>query len=348
MDTQIPSVHVDCLQTKKEAQNIIYQSTIAMLRIRKKGKHPSKCLPTRFTVVKEFITIARRNGASKRSLQNSRRTDKQNVTRELSWDQKLHILSEQFPACPREERVRFLRARNGNIASASKKLELYLKFRNHHGLDSTSKSISDRKDWNESYANALASVAAKMHCRKSFRSESQSNNVLEIPQILFVYSNVNGDIEKTFDGSFVLHCVPARIDLSLATAETYALTMTFYLDKKFDRERRDYATLMLDVRRGEGWPNPSLYNLMPLIRMLSSLLHQNYPERICKCFIYNLPRAPMWIWDMVKPFLNRFIIEAIVPISGSDCPSAEPPNDILSKFINLDLLENMERNRKSF
>lgn len=313
--------------------------------------------PKRVQLVREFILLARRHGVAKKNRRDLGVVSKLFKPREESIateEEKLHVMFERFPESTYAERFRFLRAKHGNVTTASKKLQNYLNWREQHCLntgkykDNNVKATSDEQDWNESYKIAMEFFEVSEATNKNRFRSNPKPKAQKIPQISFVYYNECGELGETINGNILLHIIPGLIDLNLATAETYALTMAFYLDKKFDREKSSCATVFLDVRSGQGWPNAPAYSMMPFIRQTAGFLHKYYPRRFDSCVIYNLPRSAMWIWEMVKPFLDRSVLESIVPIAGSDRYSALPPNDDLNKFADSCLLEKMEKNRLSF
>lgn len=307
-------------------------------------------------MVREFILLARRHGAAKNNHRDRgvigrifRPREESKVTEE----EKLNSLLELFPTSKLEERERFLRAKHGNIATATKKLETYLNWREKYSLDlqnhhtNKCESIPDEQDWNESYQVALENAEMSAVANKNRFRSNLKPNAFKIPQISLVYSDASGKIGMASNGNILLHIIPGLINLNLATAEIYALTMALYLDRKFDREKHGSATVFLDFRAGKGWQNLPAYSMMPFIRIIAGFLHKYYPLRFDSCIIYNLPRSAMWIWEMVKPFLDRSVLESIIPIPGSSCHSALPPNDRLSELVDLDLLDKMERKRLS-
>jgi hypothetical protein len=156
-----------------------------------------------------------------------------------------------------------------------------------------------------------------------------------------------GEPLRTRNGRLVLHVLPAQVDKKLANAETYALAKAIYLDRKFGRDSNDLATILIDVRPGQGWSNPKAFTMVPYIRSVSRILHQYFPQRMDKCLVYPLPTAALVIWDMARPVLDRSIVDAITLVQGSDALAAPPPNAELGKYLEEDMLEKMEAKRRS-
>jgi hypothetical protein len=329
-------------------------------RRRKASSHsgPGGWFLRRFLLIIEFLALAKLNGAIKDSHTPDTDDDMSasNYNDELTQEQTLVTLDDRFPTSTAMERLRFLRACKGNIEGAVVKLEAYIDWRELHGLDSPeyqeSKlgSTSDDQDWQESCSMALAYAEkmglmgekAKKKGNRSPKSESK-----KLPQIVFVHTDENGEAKKSLRGNLILHVMPGRLDRKKAPAEIYSLALGLYLDRKQNRESLDLFSVMLDVRGGKGWANPPAYNMMPFIKSAATLLHQHYPERLDKLIVYPLPRPALWIWHMVKPFLDVSVVLSAHLIGGKDTSAAPPPNDKLAEFVDLSILEAMEKHRLS-
>jgi hypothetical protein len=282
------------------------------------------------------------------------------------YNDKLEASGTRFPDATEAERARFIMAREGDLVAAAAMLKEYVEWRELHGLNSPEyqeakvRSVSDAQDWSESSQMALRCAADKKRLEIKDQDEEASKRRDQVhhkkppiqqpdtlPQIVFIYKDECGEVRRTRCGKLLLHVLPARVNKKLASSETYALAIALYLDRKLDRSSYDLATLLLDVRGGRGWANPPAIRMMPFIKAVSSLLHQYYPNRLYRCFVYPLPRAALWIWEIAKPFLDRAIVEAVTLVAGSDSHSAPPPNKALNEHVELDLLEEMETNRLS-
>ncbi|KAI2508036.1 CRAL/TRIO domain containing protein [Fragilaria crotonensis] len=274
---------------------------------------------------------------------------------QLTEDQRVAALEEKFPNSPYSERLRFLRACKGSVTGATVKLQAYYDWRELHGLDLPEYAdtrlgqSSDEQDWLLSCKKAVEHIeklGKESLKKKSSPSDStKSLSSFALPQIVFAYTDEKGLPMTSKSGRRLLHVMPARINKKLASAETYALALSLYLDHKQDRNKLDLFFVMLDVRPGKGWANPPAYNMMPFIKAVGNLLHQHYPERLDKLFLYPLPRPALWIWEMVKPFLDPSVVESAHLIAGKDTVAAPPPNHALCSHVDEDLLEVMENTR---
>ena len=91
------------------------------------------------------------------------------------------------------------------------------------------------------------------------------------------------------NSSFILHFIPARIDLKLATFNTYKLVQGLYLDHKLDGNTFGYTTILMDVDGGEGWPNLPAHSIIPFMNSTTFLLQQYYTEQLDELFLYTIP-----------------------------------------------------------
>lgn len=307
----------------------------------------------RYQLVRAIIAFARHNGATKDCNSCSTQASNMSDDEQLTEDQRVIALEERFPNSPYSERLRFLRACKGSLSGAIVKLQAYYDWREIHGLDlpeyadARSGHDSDEQDWLLSCKKAVEHIekVGRESPKKKSSGSTKSLNSHALPQIVFAYTDENGLPMTSKSGRRLLHVMPSRINKKLASAETYALALSLYLDHKQDRNKLDLFFVMLDVRPGKGWANPPAYNMMPFIKAVGNLLHQHYPERLDKLFLYPLPRPALWIWEMVKPFLDPSVVESAHLVAGRDTVAAPPPNHALCNHVDEDLLELMESTR---
>ena len=271
----------------------------------------------------------------------------------------LAILASKFPASTEAECQRFLKARRGNLQTASEKLGEYMEWRLRCRLDYQDyvndhpTNQTDAQDWNYAAKLALELEKQPNHNRHSYKKQAPNKipKATTLPQIVTVYylDETNQTPCHTKDDTLILHVLPAQVNKKIATPETYALAMAIYLDRKFDRySSSDLASVFIDVRPGRGWENPPAYTMMPFITHVSKLLHQYFPERLHQCIIYPLPKAAIWIWDMAKRFLDKSVVDAVLLIGGSDALTAAAPIVKLSRFLDEEIIGRMEQRRYDF
>ena len=152
------------------------------------------------------------------------------------------------------------------------------------------------------------------------------------------------------DGSRIFHLVPARLDLTLASAQVYALAAALYLDRRLSRHTTEKISLICDVRGGDGWANPTPWSLLPFIRATSSLLGHHFPERLKRFVLFPMPSSAVWIWSAAKKFVDvdtasKVVVVGLVGASGNanDCI-----NDELDEFITKKDLGILEERRRTF
>jgi hypothetical protein len=152
------------------------------------------------------------------------------------------------------------------------------------------------------------------------------------------------------DGSRIFHLVPARLDLTLASAQVYALASALYLDNRLSRHTTEKISLICDVRGGNGWANPTPWSLLPFIRATSSLLGQHFPERLKRFVLFPMPSSAVWIWSTAKKFVDvdtasKVVVVGLVGASGN---ANDTVNDELDEFITKKDLGILEERRRSF
>ena len=151
---------------------------------------------------------------------------------------------------------------------------------------------------------------------------------------------------RDIDGHKILLHIPARIDLSAASNEFYAEAMALYLDSHLDRHDEDTLTLVVDVRPGKNWPNPSALNLLGFIRHVAHALHDLNPHRLHHCVLYPIPRAAFYMWKIISSFLDPTLRELMVLIPGADTASSPTPTRAMYKYMDKETLACIEKARE--
>lgn len=323
-----------------------------------KGRRLGGWFANRFYLLREFLHIAKLNGALRKDPSKEAAKDSSTmISAQQSQEEQLAALEEQFQTSTHEERLRFLRACKGNLTDTVKKLQGYIDWRELHGLDSAEYNegmvelTSDEQHWDDACKRAMkyyeSSESVSSTGKKKSSRQLMKFDVDTLPQIVFIHLDENGETRRTLDGTMILHVIPARIDKKLAAGEVYALAVCFYLDRKQRRDSMDLFCVTLDVRGGKGWANAAAYGMMPFIKAMAGLLHEIYPERLSKLVLYPLPRAAMWIWAMAKPFLDTSVVKRATLIGGDDARTSPPPNDALRLHFDEETVEALEKKRLS-
>lgn len=272
-----------------------------------------------------------------------------------------NILCASFPETTPAERLRFLVARDGNVEAASKKIQSYLRWRKDIGVDEKSflekihKASSDNvngADLDKAHWDLATELAL------SFSNENSNevpNSIETLPRLITLASNddLATSITKnetkitTLKGKRIFQVFGAQLDLDLASSETYAQALAVYLDIKLDRYSMEKMCVIIDVRAGKGWANPTASSIVPLAKHVSRVLSDHFPERLAVCFVYNLPYLASALWSMIKPFLYPVTVAKFQLFTGSPNADAPPPTSKLEKYFDKSVIHHLEEKRKS-
>jgi hypothetical protein len=211
----------------------------------------------------------------------------------------------------------------------------------------------DEEDWNASAKMAI-SIVTKSHVPES---------AAKLPQIICSYEE---QLEERFDsdvsskkseelsppspprckdGTRILHILPFRLDLSIATAHTYSLAAALYLDRRLSRLTTERITLFCDVRGGRGWANPTPWSTLPFIQSTASLLGSHYPERLERLVLFPMPTSAIWVWSAAKKCLDPNTSSKVVVVSPGE--GSAPPEHLL-EYVHEENLLVLEKRRQSF
>lgn len=204
----------------------------------------------------------------------------------------LQNLLDLQPESTLAERRRFLKARKGVIKAASAQLGTYFQWRSRNKIDEffPSTFTTDEEDW------ALAARGA-MEIANTNRKSPASDKIL--PRIVSVYGGNDG-LVFCRNGARIVHVLPSQLDATIAPGTTYALALAMYLDRKLDRNHTEKVTVVIDIRSGKGWPNPSSVSLVPFIKLVVGSLNSYFPERLSRCILFPLPMTATVIFNKAK------------------------------------------------
>jgi hypothetical protein len=297
----------------------------------------------------------------------------------------INRLRKCHPNATEAECIRFLRCTKSDEKAASERIEGWFAWRLENGLtltinegvvnhDLEKETITipyghnfmkaDEKLWDET-----AKMAIEIMSKSSVHTNGTENNV-QLPQIICSYEMhrtsdagaVNGinndDCERSSsstpprckDGSRIFHLVPARLDLSLATAQVYALAAALYLDRRLSRHTTEKISLICDVRGGRGFANPTPWTLLPFIQATSSLLGKHFPERLRRMVLFPMPSSAVWVWAAAQKFLDTDTASKVIVV-GLDGAVSKNDNGMyneLGKFITKKDYLLLEERRRSF
>ena len=252
----------------------------------------------------------------------------------------LHELEQLQPTSTLAERRRFMKARKFCVKAASSQLGTYLKWRQDNRIDdffpSTSFFSDDIDDWSSAARGALEIT-------------NQSGNrlrVTSLPRLVSVYQG-DTDVVCCKNGARVVHVLPGQLDSALAESSTYALAVAMYLDRKLSREHTEKVTVVIDIRHGTGWKNPSSVSIVPFIKLVVGLLNTYFPERLSRCILFPLPRTATMLFNTAKTYLDPDTAAKIQVCSGGGSIKSQVPTKVYD-FIDQKAVDVMERRRKSF
>ena len=214
-------------------------------------------------------------------------------------------------------------------------------------LDAEAKLTSDDQpqelDYDQQMVEALKEEAeSKEEEEKDDDDEVHSISTVtrsKIDQVIFHHKLEGGEIIRDKNGCMILHVLSARIDRQIATAPLYADVFAFYLDMFFDRGSEDKATILLDVRGGEGFANPTPRTMLKFIRTVTRVLEINFPERLNKLILFPVPMLARGVFQSIKLLLDSKTVNKIELVSGPASRNAPLPKDALEKYIDANVLD---------
>lgn len=176
----------------------------------------------------------------------------------------------------------------------------------------------------------------------------------EIPQ--FVYCHRHGPGNQPMrdkQGHLLLQVFGGRLDPkgTPKAHDLYTTSVALYLDRYLSFRKSSTTpyriTLLLDVRAGDGWENPPALEMVGLVRHLATQLHDLYPDRLHKCFLFPVPRPGIWIWNMCKGFLDKGIRSTVYLLPGGALSHSPAPIRELAVYVDEQVLRHCEKVRLS-
>jgi hypothetical protein len=274
-------------------------------------------------------------------------------------------LEKHCPSGTDAERHRFLKAKGGNYDLALEQLKAYLEWREDYDLDHSHITISpslelmatkssdedwyscassdgtlDEIDWTYASDKALTYDDMDVDGHNDNVSDSLPNMLPQLARILTIPGS--DDYLRDHDGNRILHLMPAQIDPSLASDDTFALSIAFYLESKLGRNSMEKLSVVLDVRAGRGWANPKAVKLVPFIRKITSILDRNFPERLTMLVLFPLPRAAAVLWKMIKLFLDPNTASKVAVVAGPAATDSPAPYKQMEKLMEREIIDRME------
>ncbi len=108
-----------------------------------------------------------------------------------------------------------------------------------------------------------------MAVRGTIGGEARDNvdDGIKLPQLAYVQEHTRASTDD--HGKIVIakkryfQLIPARIATRIADASTNALALAIFIDRETDRHSAAQLIIIIDVRQGHGWANPTVIQLMP-------------------------------------------------------------------------------------
>jgi len=235
-------------------------------------------------------------------------------------------LASQAPESTKAERQRFLEVReDGNEELALEQLLTYLTWRNtFKDLQSEMEQRYEHVKTDDDMDLFHWIVASQTALKANHGDASNTTNGGEdedgwkwLPRVVkTLIVPTTGQEATDLQGYRVVQVIPALIDDNICSLKTYALAMALYIDRKLDRHSNEQATILLDLRPGEGWRNINAVRLIPFVKEIVNLLLVMFPMRLNKCILFPLPFAFLWIWKAIKTVMDGFTARQIVILSG--------------------------------
>lgn len=175
---------------------------------------------------------------------------------------------------------------------------------------------------------------------------ADDENKKQLSQIIFqhVINDENAITDR--EGNKILYVLPALINRKVADADFYALAISFYLDRKFDRTSEEKMTVVIDVRAGEGWPNPLAVMMIKFAHTVAKQLQHRYPERLKSLVVFPLPFVAIGVWVAIKSVFHLAVMDKIIMVSGPADQDSPVPKEKLEGIIDPEILDTMEKLRK--
>jgi len=199
--------------------------------------------------------------------------------------------------------------------------------------DSQKSEGEDKKE--ESQEKSTSNSDAKDADDKEETAEmSDDQKKKELSQVIFQHKDKDGNPITDKEGCKILYVLPGLINRRVAQADFYALALSFYLDRKFDRASEEKMTVVIDVRAGEGWPNPVAFMMVKFVHTITRQLQQHYPERLKSLIVFPVPWAAQGVYAaIIKNVFRSEILEKITLISGPASQAAPLPREKLRELL---------------
>jgi CRAL/TRIO domain len=249
-------------------------------------------------------------------------------------------LAKRCPSSTWAERKRFLKARQHNLAAATKMLQHYLQWHQkyidvamEHNITRTVTEDGDLDIWNEA-------------CQVAMKACGEDGEG-PLPRVIRTHLQSKDPSKPLVDksGYRLVQIIPAQMDITLAKSSTYALAVALYLNLQLDREAEERIVVCMDVRAGQGWPNTHAVRLVPFMQQTTTLLLSLFPERLHRCLLYPVPTSFTWVWKTISKVVDPLTREKICLMSGPNKIASPPPFKTMYDCMDKDTAHQLEHER---
>ena len=159
----------------------------------------------------------------------------------------------------------------------------------------------------------------------------------ELPEWAFFHGTAT-------DGTRIFFVQGARIDPDKGNPTHYALSAAAAIDAEAQQvSATEHFTVVVDTRANDGWANPKIWGIVPVVRECIRVLGANYPERVRRIVIYPLPSAATMVWQAFKVVLGSYGSKVV--LLGGPASRGSPAPDDLIKYVSYEQLREDVRPR---
>lgn len=127
------------------------------------------------------------------------------------------------------------------------------------------------------------------------------------------------------------------MDTALYSIEAYIHSLCYVTDATYAREEEGHLTVVVDLRRGDGWANMPTSALIPFAKEASKVLSKLYPDRTKRFVVYPVPWVATFLVAVVKKMLDPEQQKKLVLLSGDIRALDSPPAD-LAEYVTIESL----------
>lgn len=215
----------------------------------------------------------------------------------------------------------------------------------NYDIDVSDSQKEDKDDQKEDKEKSDVPSATNDEETKTEEMVLEEEQKKQLSQIIFQHVMNDENVITDREGNKILYVLPALINRQVADADFYAMALSFYLDRKFDRSSEEKMTVVIDVRAGEGWPNPLAVMMIKFAHTVAKQLQHRYPERLNSLVVFPLPFVAIGVWVAIKSVFHLAVMDKIMLVSGPADVDSPVPKDKLVGIIDPEILDALEKLR---